>query len=166
MSRATSSEWGWNPQTECLSHKGMACLVCMAYAMHSHSTAMEDDESYTAATDRCNAMFVSSSFFKCKIECRDYEVAEWDHYCSCAHMAEVEVKALKEVLQHLQKDLEEQQKAASNYAVTVVWGPNRLLMYAKLHVLPPFTAARMTPAAMKQMACAAPAPAVAPAPIN
>ena len=69
-------EWGWNPQTECLCHKGTSCSVCMAYAMHLHTAAMEDDDSYSAAMDRRNSMFVPSSRFKREVERADHELAE------------------------------------------------------------------------------------------
>ena len=79
-------------------------------------------------------------------------------------MAEAKVKALKEDIQRLQGELEEQQRAASSYNASAARGPNRPLMYVKLHTPSLFAAAKMAPAAMKHMACAAPTPAVAPAP--
>ena len=75
-------------------------LVCTVYAMHLHSAAMEDNKSYMATMDRCNTKFVPSSCFKCEIKCTDHKVAERDR-CSHAHVAEAEVKTLKEDLQRL-----------------------------------------------------------------
>ena len=156
-------EWGWNPQIECLLHKGMTYSVCTVYTMHLHAVSM-DNESYTTVMDRHNSMFVPSSCFKCEVEHTDHEGAERDQYHSHAHVAVAEVKALKEDIQHLQNELDEQQKTASSYAATAARWPNRPSMYVKLHVPTPFATARMILAATKQMAHAAPATAMASAP--
>ena len=134
----------------------------MAYAMHLHSATMEDDESFTAATDRRNAAFVPSVRFKREVERADHETAEKERYRNRARAAEAEVKTLKEDLQRAQMELEEQRNAASTYAATTARGAKRPLTHVKPHAPFQSTATRLNPVAAKPLAHTAPVHTAAP----
>src|ERR1700692_4315673 len=56
--RQESPQWGYNPVTDCIVHRGAQCTTCSKYVMHVNDTSVDDDKSYINAQDRRQAMFV------------------------------------------------------------------------------------------------------------